>query len=101
MEQKINELENKLGEAAECIYQLSKMLDAQQKQIDAIQTSPSAELPKDVAFRNIIDVRNYMKRIGFEEISHYLYMNAENTVKATVRLSSTNYRDWEIKFSCV
>ena len=101
MEQKIKELKNKLGEAAECIYQLSEMLDAQQKQIDAIKTSDSTDLPNNVAFRNICDVRNYLKRLGFEEISDSLYMNGENTIKATVRLSSTNYRDWEIKFSRV
>ena len=101
MEQRIMELEAKVGEAAECIYQLTEMLDAQQKQIDAIQTSPSTELPKDVAFRNICDVKNYMKRIGFEEISDGLYMNAENTIKATVGLCRTNYRYWEIKFSRV
>lgn len=101
MEQKVMELESKLAEAAECIYQLSEMLDAQQKQIDAIKTSASADLPNDVVFRNICDVRNYLKRLGFENVSTDLYMNAENTVKATVRLSKTNFSDWEIKFSRV
>lgn len=103
MEQKIVELEAKLGEAAECIYQLTEMLEAQQKQlteIKEIQTQQEpVELPHNVVIANSVDARKYLTALGYTNVSGYIFLNQDKTIKAEMDLCG--YSSWEIKFSRV
>lgn len=101
MEQKIKELENKLGEAAECIYHLSEMIEGQQKMINELKiyTKVPVEVPHNVVIASSVDARKYLATLGYDSISEYIFLNKEKTVRAEMDLYG--YSSWEIKFSRV
>lgn len=98
MEQKIKELEAKLEETTECIYQLTEMMEKQQKQIEEflVQQESVVKVPDNVVFSNIIDARKYLVALGYTKISDFIYLNGDKTVRAEMDLFG--FSDWEIKF---
>lgn len=96
MEQRIMELEAKLGEAAECIYQLTEMMEKQQKQIEELKQTEEVKLPHNVEFTNSVDARKYLTELGYTSISNYIFLNEYKTVRAEMDLLGFN--SWEIKF---
>lgn len=100
MEQKLQELENKLGEAAECIYHLTEMVEKQQKQIEELQYRATTDIPHNTVFESIVEVRKYLAVLGYTNVSEYIFLNDEKTIRANVVLTD-NFSDWEIKFSRV
>ena len=100
MEQRIMELEAKLVEAAECIYQLTEMVEKQQKQIEELhQVHEPVEVPHNIGIENFIDACNYLTALGYSSISKYMFLNENKTVRAEIDLYG--YSSWEIKFSRV
>ena len=96
MEQRIVELEAKLAEAAECIYQLTEMMEKQQKQIEELKQTEEVKLPHNVEFTNSVDARKYLTELGYTSISNYIFLNEYKTVRAEMDLLGFNR--WEIKF---
>lgn len=96
MEQRIMELEAKLGEAAECIYQLTEMMEKQQKQIEELKQTYEVKLPHNVEFTSSVDARKYLTTLGYISISNYIFLNEYKTVRAEMDL--LGFSSWEIKF---